>query len=174
IFRTQYTEPILNSSSTSSTASSTLSTSSTNLKTPLLYTEKIAQKKQKSSTLTNKKDEFTQYLSEAVLPMEVDPLNWWKLNYTRFPKLSKMVKDYLAIQSTSVLSEQWIQNCHFEFLKDSTCLVENSQADIHPCCKVLHNNINSGHAAIHAQLEELEHALSIVLKDPVITKLWKD
>ncbi|CAG8621091.1 2054_t:CDS:2, partial [Gigaspora rosea] len=60
IFRTQYTEPILNGSSISFTASSTLSTSSTNLKTLLLYIEKIAQKRRKSSTLTNKKDEFTQ------------------------------------------------------------------------------------------------------------------
>ncbi|CAG8559869.1 19654_t:CDS:2, partial [Gigaspora rosea] len=50
--------------------------------------------------------ELTQYLSEAVLPMNVDPLSWWELNCTRFPYLSQLARDYLAIQSTSVPSEQ--------------------------------------------------------------------
>ncbi|CAG8854889.1 23691_t:CDS:1, partial [Gigaspora margarita] len=41
----------------------------------LTYTEQIAQKRRKASTLTNKPDELTQYLNEAVLSMDVDPLN---------------------------------------------------------------------------------------------------
>lgn len=70
----------------------------------LSYTEQIAQKR-RTNTLTNRTDEFTQYLNEAVLPMSIDPLNWWKLNSTHFPHLSQMPKDYLAIQSTFVPSE---------------------------------------------------------------------
>ncbi|CAG8843292.1 23545_t:CDS:2, partial [Gigaspora margarita] len=114
IFRSEYAELILNNSSTSltfsisstSSTSSTTPTSSTNLKVPLnlTYTEQIAQKRQKASTLTNKPDELTQYLNEAVLSIDVDPLNWWKLNHTYFLYLSQMAKNYLAIQSTSVLS----------------------------------------------------------------------
>ena len=38
--------------------------------------------------------------------MDTDPLDWWKLNCKCFPNLSKMAKDYLAIQSISVPSEQ--------------------------------------------------------------------
>ncbi|CAG8812013.1 3768_t:CDS:1, partial [Gigaspora rosea] len=66
----------------------------------------IAQKRRKASTLTNKPDELTQYLNEAGLSMDIDPLNWWELNRTRFPYLSQMAKNYLAIQLTSVPSEQ--------------------------------------------------------------------
>ncbi|CAG8836325.1 35409_t:CDS:2, partial [Gigaspora margarita] len=68
-----------------------------------IFNNQIAQKR--TNTLTNRTDEFTQYLNEAVLPMSIDPLNWWKLNSTHFPHLSQMPKDYLAIQSTSVPSE---------------------------------------------------------------------
>ncbi|CAG8767271.1 174_t:CDS:1, partial [Dentiscutata heterogama] len=50
--------------------------------------------------------ELTQYLNEAILSIDVDSLNWWKLNHTRFSYLSQMAKDYLAIQSTSVPSKQ--------------------------------------------------------------------
>ncbi|CAG8668884.1 22330_t:CDS:2 [Gigaspora margarita] len=76
VFRFEYFVPIL-------------SNSFTNLETPsnLSYTEQIAQKKR--NIFTNRTDEFTQYLNEAVLPMSVDPLT-----------------DYLAIQSTSVPSKQ--------------------------------------------------------------------
>lgn len=36
----------------------------------------------------------------------VDPLEWWKTNEKNYPRLSKMARDYLAIPSTSVPSEQ--------------------------------------------------------------------
>ncbi|CAG8818738.1 18721_t:CDS:1, partial [Gigaspora rosea] len=71
----------------------------------LSYTEQITQKR-RTNTLTDRTDEFTQYLNEAVLRMSVDGLKWWKVNCGWFPHLSQMAKDYLAIQSTSVLSEQ--------------------------------------------------------------------
>ena len=37
---------------------------------------------------------------------KMDILSWWKLNEKTFPILSKIAKDYLAIQSTSVPSER--------------------------------------------------------------------
>ncbi|CAG8490287.1 1360_t:CDS:2, partial [Gigaspora rosea] len=59
-----------------------------------------------SPILNDSTDEFNQYLNEPVLSMNIDPLDWWKLNCTCFSNLSQMAKDYLAIQSTSVPSEQ--------------------------------------------------------------------
>ncbi|CAG8853617.1 2478_t:CDS:2, partial [Gigaspora margarita] len=94
IFRTEYSALSFNNSSTNSESLN------------LTYTEKIAQKKRKTNMNSNRMDEFNQYLSEAITSMDIDPLDWWKLNCTRFPNLSKMAKDYLAIQSTSVPSEQ--------------------------------------------------------------------
>jgi hypothetical protein len=33
-------------------------------------------------------------------------MDWWKENSIRFPVLSKMAKDYLAIQAASIYSEK--------------------------------------------------------------------
>ncbi|CAG8833262.1 7140_t:CDS:2, partial [Gigaspora margarita] len=44
--------------------------------------------------------------NQTVLSMNIDPLDWWKLNCTCFPNLSQMAKDYLAIQSILVSSKQ--------------------------------------------------------------------
>ncbi|CAG8765970.1 31607_t:CDS:2, partial [Gigaspora margarita] len=71
-------------------------------------------------------NEFTQYLNEAVLPMSIDLLNWWKLNSTCFPYLSQIAKDYLAIQSTSVPSEQVFFKADDTVHAKCTCLSEKS------------------------------------------------
>ncbi|CAG8734790.1 17243_t:CDS:2 [Gigaspora margarita] len=99
---------LISSISLTSSTSSIFPASPTNLKvlSNLIYTEQIAQKKRKSTNSTNKIDKLTQYLSEAVLPININSLNWWKLNCTRFSCLSQMASDYLAIQSTSVPSKQ--------------------------------------------------------------------
>ncbi|CAG8778715.1 15599_t:CDS:1, partial [Cetraspora pellucida] len=105
----------------------TLNNSSTNLETlNLTYTEQIAQKKRKTNELSNRTDEFSQYLFEAVLPMNIDPLNWWKLNHTRFPNLYQIAKDYLAIQSTSVPSKQVFSKADNTIWAKCTCLSEKS------------------------------------------------
>ncbi|CAG8839952.1 40934_t:CDS:2, partial [Gigaspora margarita] len=51
--------------------------------------------------------------------MDIDLLDWWKLNCTRFPNLSKMSKDYLAIQSTLVPSEQVFSKAELRKLKNN-------------------------------------------------------
>nr|CAD1822367.1 unnamed protein product [Ananas comosus var. bracteatus] len=45
------------------------------------------------------KSELEQYLEESLLPriQEFDILNWWKLNTIKYPTLSKMARDVLAI-----------------------------------------------------------------------------
>ncbi|XP_064955920.1 zinc finger BED domain-containing protein RICESLEEPER 2-like [Musa acuminata AAA Group] len=50
------------------------------------------------------KSEIDQYLEESLMPriQEFDILNWWKLNYLKYPTLSKMAQDILAIPVSMV------------------------------------------------------------------------
>ena len=53
------------------------------------------------------KPKVTIYLFEPrVNNFEEDILKWWKINQIRFPILSKMARDFLAAQATSVPSER--------------------------------------------------------------------
>ena len=53
------------------------------------------------------KPEVSIYLSEPrVNNFEEDILKWWKINQLRFPILSKMARDFLAAQASSVPSER--------------------------------------------------------------------
>lgn len=49
-------------------------------------------------------DELTKYLSEPQL--QVNPLDWWKINQKFYPKISKIAKQVLAIPATSVPAER--------------------------------------------------------------------
>ncbi|XP_052156342.1 zinc finger BED domain-containing protein RICESLEEPER 1 [Oryza glaberrima] len=52
------------------------------------------------------KSELEQYLDESLTPriQEFDILNWWKLNTLKYPTLSKMARDILAIPMSMVSS----------------------------------------------------------------------
>ncbi|KAJ8772186.1 hypothetical protein K2173_027363 [Erythroxylum novogranatense] len=69
------------------------------------FAEEIARKKRRAS-LSNATDELTQYLSEPPAPITIDVLEWWKVNSTRYPRLSVMARDFLAMQPTSVAPEE--------------------------------------------------------------------
>ena len=51
-------------------------------------------------------NEVRTYLSESAIRRSEDPLNWWKLNQPRFPRLSVLAKKYLCIPATSTASER--------------------------------------------------------------------
>ncbi|KAI3866632.1 hypothetical protein MKW92_027586 [Papaver armeniacum] len=51
-------------------------------------------------------DELSQYLSEAPSPITTDILDWWKRNSSKYPRLSVMARDFLAVQSTSVSPDE--------------------------------------------------------------------
>ncbi|XP_028797621.1 zinc finger BED domain-containing protein DAYSLEEPER-like [Neltuma alba] len=55
------------------------------------------------------KSELETYLEEPILKpdnwKDLDVLNWWKNNQTRFPNLSRMAADILSIPITTVASE---------------------------------------------------------------------
>ena len=46
------------------------------------------------------------YILSPTCNEDTDPLEWWKINENQYPRLSKMARDFLAIPSTSVPSEQ--------------------------------------------------------------------
>lgn len=46
------------------------------------------------------------YLGENPTPLNVTPVNWWRANTERFPRLSKLAWQYLCIPGTSVPSER--------------------------------------------------------------------
>ncbi|CAG8691692.1 18507_t:CDS:2 [Gigaspora margarita] len=82
IFRTEYADLVLNNSSTFLTSSPTHTSSPSSIS-------------------------VTSSTSSISSISSISPTNLvWKLNCTRFPYLSQMAKNYLAIQSTSVPSEQ--------------------------------------------------------------------
>lgn len=68
------------------------------------FAEEIARKRRRAS-MGNSTDELTQYLSEPTAPIPIDVLEWWKVNSTRYPRLSIMARDFLAVQATSMEPE---------------------------------------------------------------------
>ncbi|KAM7474269.1 hypothetical protein LguiB_021512 [Lonicera macranthoides] len=70
------------------------------------FAEEIARKRRRASMGAAATDELTQYLSELPAPIQTDVLEWWKGNSTRYPRLSVMARDFLAVQATSVAPEE--------------------------------------------------------------------
>ncbi|WOL02898.1 hypothetical protein Cni_G11617 [Canna indica] len=65
------------------------------------FAEEIARKRRRAC-MNTAADELSQFLSESPLPIATNVLDWWKVNSTRYPRLSVMARDYLAVQGTSV------------------------------------------------------------------------
>ncbi|XP_019173846.1 PREDICTED: zinc finger BED domain-containing protein RICESLEEPER 2-like [Ipomoea nil] len=72
-----------------------------------LLKSQIKKQKLGSGDLSMKKTELEVYLSEVIVDDEdsFDLLRWWKLNSDRFPVLSKMARDVLAVPISTVASE---------------------------------------------------------------------
>ncbi|WCJ22010.1 BED zinc finger hAT family dimerization domain [Euphorbia peplus] len=93
------------------------------------FAEEIARKKRRAS-LSSATDELTQYLSEPPAPIPTDVLEWWKVNSTRYPRLSVMARDYLAVQPTSVAPEEFFCSKGDEIDKQRFCMPHNSMQAI--------------------------------------------
>ncbi|XP_077244026.1 BED zinc finger and hAT dimerization domain-containing protein isoform X2 [Tasmannia lanceolata] len=92
------------------------------------FAEEIARKRRRVSMGTTM-DELSQYLSEPPAPIATDVLEWWKVNSTRYPRLSVMARDYLAIQATSVAPDELFSSKGDEIDKQRKCLYHsNAQA----------------------------------------------
>ncbi|GBC00492.1 hypothetical protein RclHR1_03880002 [Rhizophagus clarus] len=66
----------------------------------------LSQRLFKRQHVNNEIDEFQLYNLLPVSPPDTDPLEFWKINESQYPRLANMARDYLAIPSTSVPSEQ--------------------------------------------------------------------
>lgn len=89
------------------------------------FAEEIARKKRRAS-MSNAPDELTQYLSEPPAPIQTDVLEWWKVNSTRYPRLSIMARDFLAVQATSVMPEEVFCSKGYEIDKQRLCMPHDS------------------------------------------------
>jgi hypothetical protein len=67
-------------------------------------------------------EEFATYLAEA--RTRLDPLDWWRINYGRFPRLAKMARDFLAIPGE--ISFMCITSTIIIFVLGSSVSVERS------------------------------------------------
>lgn len=93
------------------------------------FAEEIARKRRRMNMGTST-DELTQYLSEPPAPFTTDVLDWWKGNTTRYPKLSVMARDFLAMQPTSVSPEEIFCSKGIEVDKKRMCLPHASMQSI--------------------------------------------
>ncbi|KAF7113872.1 hypothetical protein RHSIM_RhsimUnG0106400 [Rhododendron simsii] len=90
------------------------------------FAEEIARKKRRVSMSSSATDELTQYLSEPPAPIPTDVLEWWKVNSTRYPRLSVMARDFLAVQPTSVAPEELFCSKGDEVYKQRFAVPHNS------------------------------------------------
>ncbi|GMH17087.1 hypothetical protein Nepgr_018928 [Nepenthes gracilis] len=89
------------------------------------FAEEIARKKRRAS-MSSATDVLTQYLSEPPAPISTDVLEWWKVNSTRYPRLSIMARDFLAVQATSVAPEELFCSKGAEIVKQRFCMPSHS------------------------------------------------
>lgn len=66
---------------------------------------------------TRVENEIMSYKSESNMPLNSNPLEWWKVREQSYPLLSKLAKMYLCIPATSVASE-----CVFSTAAQRSCL----------------------------------------------------
>ena len=65
------------------------------------FAEEIARKRRRASMGNAAADEVSQYLSEPPAAIPTDVLEWWRVNSARFPRLSAMARDFLAVRPAS-------------------------------------------------------------------------
>jgi hypothetical protein len=61
---------------------------------------------QPATASANSDPEYTMYENEREISRNENPLEWWRLNKIKYPKLSQIAYKYLCITATSVPSER--------------------------------------------------------------------
>lgn len=85
------------------------------------FAEEIIRKRRRVS-MTTAVDELSQYLAEPPAPISTDALEWWRGHSSRYPRLSLMARDFLAIQGTSVDPEELFTSKGDNVHKQCYCL----------------------------------------------------
>ncbi|KAH0680782.1 hypothetical protein KY290_022972 [Solanum tuberosum] len=107
IYVSKYAKGSKNQSSSSDSSDSSTYGLSQNVKTNSLRTKFYMKKQKEDSGSLGVKSELDRYLLEDQEPEseDFDILIWWKVNSPRFPILSQLTRDVLAIPMSSVASE---------------------------------------------------------------------
>ena len=63
-------------------------------------------KKKRRKNCETATEEFRRYLSAPDCDLDCNPLEWWKVNASSFPNLSRMARDYLAVPGTEASAER--------------------------------------------------------------------
>ncbi|KAM3345688.1 hypothetical protein ACQJBY_020276 [Aegilops geniculata] len=85
------------------------------------FAEEIIRKRRRVS-MSTAADELTQYLAEPPAPISTDALEWWRGHSSRYPRLSLMARDFLAIQGTSLDPEELFTSKGDSIHKQQYCL----------------------------------------------------
>ncbi|KAL6626589.1 hypothetical protein ACP70R_030315 [Stipagrostis hirtigluma subsp. patula] len=85
------------------------------------FAEEIVRKRRRVS-MSTAADELSQYLSEPPAPISTDPLEWWRGHSSRYPRLSMMARDFLAIQGASLDPEELFTSQGDNIHKQQYCL----------------------------------------------------
>lgn len=93
------------------------------------FAEEIIRKRRRVS-MTTADDELSQYLAEPPAPISTDALEWWRGHSSRYPRLSLMARDFLAIQGTSLDPEELFTSKGDNIHKQQYCLPLSSMQAI--------------------------------------------
>lgn len=93
------------------------------------FAEEIIRKRRRVS-MTTAADELSQYLAEPPAPISTDALEWWRGHSSRYPRLSLMARDFLAIQGTSLDPEELFTSKGDNIHKQQYCLPLSSMQAI--------------------------------------------
>jgi len=74
------------------------------------------------------KQELDQYLCHPQLDMENSPLEWWKSEQSRYPRLAKLARRYLCVCATSVASER-VFSCAGQIVSDQRSSLKPDKVD---------------------------------------------
>ena len=66
--------------------------------------------------------ELAKYKVEETMPLNPNPLLWWKANELKYPILSKSAKKYLCVPATSVASERVFSSARDIVSAQRSCL----------------------------------------------------
>ena len=128
------------------------------------FAEEIARKKRRAS-MSTATDELTQYLSEPPAPIPTDVLEWWKVNTTRYPRLSTMARDFLAVQATSVAPEEVFCGKGDEMDKQRFSMPHDSTQALLCIRSWMHGGIKLKYKSIEIDYERLMELATAAMAD---------
>jgi hypothetical protein len=107
----------------------------------------------KTPTTSNNRSEFDIYMSEAVVDNypKFKVLDYWKNNSDRFPNLSRMARDYLAVPGTSTPSERAFSGGR-QLITDFRCRLKGETIT---ACMLLKNWLRQWDNVIQPQLDHV-------------------